>query len=159
MQGILTFVISAIVGYLFFLYLSHPEKKKNKLPKISIGRLDVLPNFRLHIGSKTYWFHHWFVLSIIVAIPIIIGEDFQFPMVIEGLLVGGILQGLRYPDRFKFRHPRLDKLERQLEEFRKEVKKEVKDFTTSVKSGEIFEQLTQFEKQKVKKKKTKKTKK
>ena len=133
MQGILTFIISVCVGYLFFLYLSHPQKQKNKLPKISIGNVDILPNFRVHTGNKTYWFHHWFLLSIVIAVPIVVREDFQFPMVVEGLLIGGILQGLRYPDRFKFRHPRLDK---QIEDLRKDFK----DFTDSIATGKIFEQ-------------------
>jgi len=132
MQGILTFIISACVGYLFFLYFSHPEKKKNKVPKISIKNVDILPNFRIHAGSKTYWFHHWFLLSIVIAVPIVIGENFQFPMVVEGLLVGGILQGLRYPDRFRFRQPRIDK---QIEEIRREFK----EFTDSFASGKMFE--------------------
>jgi len=157
MRGILTFIISAVVGYFFFRFYSPPlhlsGKQKKRLPKLSIWRVDILPNFRIHVGSKTYWIHHWFWLSIIVAVPIIIREDFQFPMVVEGLLVGGIIQGLRYPDRFSFRHPRLDQLERRVEEIRKEIKiftdsvavkrdelgKEFKHFTDSVGSGEFFE--------------------
>ena len=145
MQGILTFAISVCVGYLFFSYLSPPlylsGKQKKRLPKISIGNLDILPNFRLHIGDKTYWFHHWFMLSIVIAVPVIIGEGFLFPMVVEGLLVGGILQGLRYPDRFKFRHPRLDK---QIEIFRQDFK----DFTDSIATGKIFEQTNKKKKEK-----------
>ncbi len=30
-------------------------------------------------------------------------------MIFKGVIVGGILQGLRYPDRFRFRHPRVPK--------------------------------------------------
>jgi len=147
MQGILTLIISVCVGYFFFLYLSHPDKKKNKLPKISIGNIDILPNFRLHVGSKTYWFHHWFLLSIIIAIPIVVGENFQFPMVVEGLLIGGILQGLRYPDRFKFRHQRLDEFEKRIEEIRKEIK----DFTDSIATGKIFEEARKRKRERKKK--------
>ena len=135
MQGILTFIISVIVGYFFFLYLSHPKRKKHKLPKISFWRFDILPNLRLHIGKKTYWVHHWLYLSIIVAIPIILREDFQFPMIVNGLLVGGIIQGLFYSDRFKFRHQRLDEFEKRIEKLRKEVK----EFTDSIATGKIFE--------------------
>lgn len=135
MQGILTLIISAVVGYFFFLYLSHPKKKKHKLPKFSVGRLDILPNLRLHLGSKTYWFHHWLLLAIIIAVPIILREDFQFPMIINGLLAGGIVQGLFYSDRFQFRHPRLDELEERIEE----IKKEIRLFTESVTSGKFFE--------------------
>ena len=132
MPGIFTFLISAVVGYFFFLYVSHPKKKKDKLPKISFWRIDILPNVRFHIGKKTYWVHHWLYLSLVIAIPVIIGEGFIFPLVAYGLLVGGIIQGLTYSDRFKFRHPRLDQ---QIEE----IKKNIMDFTDNVASGKIFE--------------------
>jgi hypothetical protein len=139
MRGILTFAISACVGYFFFLYLSHPKKRKIYLPRVKISRLEIFPHLRLHIGKKTYWFHHWFYLSLLIAIPVIIGEGFIFPLVIDGILVGGIFQGLTYSDRFQFRHPRLDQ---QIEDF----KKEIKVFTENVASGKIFEPQQKEEK-------------
>lgn len=141
MTGVLTFIISIVIGYFLFLYLSHPEKKKDKLPKISIGNLDLSPNIRVHIGSKTYWFHHWFLLSLLIGIPIIVQEDFQMPMIIKGVIVGGILQGLRYPDRFKFRYPRLketiknieDQTSKTIKNFEDKTNKRIEEFEKRIK--------------------------
>ncbi len=107
--GITTFILSVIAGYVVFLYLSHPEKKKHKVPKIGFWNIEFMPNFRVHIKSKTYHFHHWFVLALAILIPIVLRDDFQYPMVFKGIVVGGILQGLRYPNKFKFRYPRVPK--------------------------------------------------
>jgi hypothetical protein len=108
-QSIIIFIVSVIAGYYFFLYLSHPSKKKNRLPKIGIWNIEFLPNFRLHIGSKTYHLHHWFILALLILIPFLLTERFIYPTVFKGILVGGIFQGLRYPNRFKFRYPRIPK--------------------------------------------------
>lgn len=115
MRGIFTFILSVALGYILSIYLSDPKKKKIKWLKIRIGPLEISPNHRIHWGNKTYWIHHWLLYSIIVLIPLLAGafvnENFQFPRLIEGMIVGAILQGLRYPDRFKFRHPRIDLME------------------------------------------------
>ena len=107
--GAIIFVISAILGYFSFYYLSHPERKKHRVPKIGVWNIEFLPNFRLHIGSKTYHLHHWFLFALIILLPILLREDFSYPMVFKGVLVGGILQGLTYPNKFKFRYPRVPK--------------------------------------------------
>jgi hypothetical protein len=107
--GIITFIVSIVVGYFFFLYLSHPGKKKHRLPKIGVWNIEILPNFRIHLGSKTYHFHHWFILALIILIPFLLTEKFIYPTVFKGIIVGGILQGLRYPNKFKFRYPRVPK--------------------------------------------------
>jgi hypothetical protein len=104
-----TLLFSVPVGYFFFLYISHPDKKKHKIPKIGIWNIEILPNFRIHIGSKTYHFHHWFVFALIILIPLLLAENFSYPIILKGLLIGGILQGLRYPNKFKFRYPRVPK--------------------------------------------------
>jgi len=132
MTGILTLLFSVPIGYLFFLYLSHPKKKKNKVPKISIGRVDFLPNFRIHIGKKTYHFHHWLIFAIIIALPVIIKERFQYPMVLQGFLVGGIVQGLRFSDRFKFRYPR--EFEQFKEQLTEQIAKELNEFNKKLKT-------------------------
>ncbi len=108
-SGIITFIISMVFGYFLFLYLSHPDKKKHKLPKIGVWNIEFLPNFRIHVGSKTYHFHHWLVLALIILLPFILNEKFSYPMIFKGIVVGGILQGLRYPNKFKFRYPRVPK--------------------------------------------------
>lgn len=96
--------VAFIVGYYIFLIFSHPAKKKHKLPRIGYRNVEVSPNIRVHFRNRTYHLHHWLLLSLMIV------GSFFF---IEGLTVvkaagfGGIVQGLRYSDRFKIRHPRL----------------------------------------------------
>lgn len=132
MSGLLTLFFSVWLGYALFLYFSHPNKKKHKVPKVRIGRLEFLPNLKLHLGSKTYHFHHWFVLALIAAIAIFVLEDFQFPMILQGLIIGGIIQGLRYPDRFKFRYPRFPELQKNIEQWQKDIKTDFEEFQKEV---------------------------
>ena len=106
LNGLFTFLFFAWLGYVLFLYLTHPSKKKDKLPKVKIGVLELSPNLKIHIGRKTYWIHHWMVLSVIALIAIVYFEGIQYLTIIKGVAIGGIIQGLRYPDRFRVRHPR-----------------------------------------------------
>ncbi len=106
MNAVVIFVVSVFVGYIFFLYLSHPEKKKNKVPHLRIGNVELLPNFKIHFRSKTYHLHHWLTLSLLTALVLTTFEGFNHLILLKGIAIGGILQGLRYPDRFKIRHPR-----------------------------------------------------
>jgi hypothetical protein len=105
MSGFFTFVFSIWLGYVLFLYLTHPEKKKHKVPQLKIGkRIELLPNIRIHHRSRTYHIHHWAILTLVTALTLLNYEGFQYLTIIKGVAIGGIIQGLRYPDRFKFRH-------------------------------------------------------
>ncbi len=107
MNGFFTFVFSIFVGYLTFLILSHPKRKKSKIPNIGVWNIDILPNIRIHIGKRTYHFHHWLLLIGFIASTLVIFEGIQYLAAAKGLAIGGILQGLTYPDRFKIRQPRI----------------------------------------------------
>ncbi len=106
MTTLVIFFLSLCIGYYLFMVFSHPQKKKHKLPRIHYKNVELLPNFKIHISSKTYHVHHWLVLSIFTVGILYIYEGFAQLMVVKGVAIGGILQGLRYSDRFKFRHPR-----------------------------------------------------
>lgn len=105
MSGFFTFLFAIWLGYVLFLYLTHPEKKKHKVPRVKIGnRVELLPNIRIHSRGKTYHIHHWAILTLVTAATLVNYEGFQYLTLIKGIAIGGIIQGLRYPDRFKFRH-------------------------------------------------------
>lgn len=63
-----------------------------------------MPNIRIHSRSKIYHIHHWAILSLVTALTLINYEGFQYLSFVIGFAIGGIIQGLRYPDRFQFRH-------------------------------------------------------
>lgn len=132
MTGVLTFIIWGVIGYLFFLYLTHPKKKKNKLPKVKVWRVEVLPNFLIDTGSSIYWIHHWFLLVVIAGVLIFAIEEFQYTSATAGVFLGGIFQGLRYPDRFKFRYPKLPhslvELQQNIHGLQEEIKTDLEGF-------------------------------
>ncbi len=109
---VISFLATFILGYALSLYISRPIEKNgrrcpNRLPSFRIKNIEILPNLRIHIGSKTYWLHHWFYLTVITLGLFVAVDSFAHLLPVKGAAIGGIFQGLRYPDRFKFRHPRL----------------------------------------------------
>jgi len=110
MPGLFTFLISVWISYLFFLFMNdpidEPKARKTRLPNIRFKNIEILPSFRIHAGSRTFHFHHWLLLSIGTIGALILFENLQHHIVLNGAAVGGIIQGLRYPDRFQFKHPR-----------------------------------------------------
>lgn len=117
MQTALLFAITLLVGYYLSVYISKPVEKNgrhlpNRLPTVRIGNIEILPCIRIHYRNKTYWFHHWFYLSVIVVGALVLYDNilhYTTAKAAAGAAVGGIIQGLRYPDRFKFRHPRMNR--------------------------------------------------
>ena len=104
MSGFFTFLFSVWLGYVLFLYLTHPSKKKHKIPALKVWRIELLPNIRIHYKGRIYHIHHWAILTLVTAITLLNYEGFQYVTIIKGIAIGGIIQGLRYPDRFKFSH-------------------------------------------------------
>ncbi|MBI2443528.1 MAG: hypothetical protein HYV40_06535 [Candidatus Levybacteria bacterium] len=106
MRTAIIFLVSFTIGYYIFLLFSHPGKKKHKLPNIRIRNVELLPNFKIHGRHKTYHIHHWVVLSLALAVGAFLYEGIIRSPLFNGVTVGGILQGLRYKDRFKIRYPK-----------------------------------------------------
>jgi hypothetical protein len=110
-NGMSSFVLMSLIGYALSLYISRPVERNgkilpNRLPSLRIKNLEVLPNLRIHLGSRTYWLHHWLYLTILTIGMFFYFDSFSHLLAVKGVAIGGILHGLRYPDRFKFRHPR-----------------------------------------------------
>ncbi len=106
MRTMLIFLVALAVGYFFSLHISHPEKKKYKLPKLKLRNVEFLPNIKIHGKKRTYHIHHWVILSVILALGAFVYEGIIRSPLLNGVTIGGILQGLRYKDRFKIRYPK-----------------------------------------------------
>lgn len=102
MNGFITATISFLSSYTFFNYFTHPKKKKHKVPHFKFWRIEILPNFKIHFQESVVHVHHWILLSAFFVFLIFIYEGFQL-VTIKSLTLGGIVQGLRYKDRFQFR--------------------------------------------------------
>lgn len=97
-----TYILSFVAGYLFFLYLSSPKKFKNKIPKLGLGRVQLFPSFVIKIGKIKFHIHHWIYLSIILFVYIFSSEKTTLSsQIFKGYLVGGIFQGISYPDKLR----------------------------------------------------------
>lgn len=107
MGTVTLFFLSLLVGYYISLTFSHPKKKKHLLPSLRYKNVEILPNLRIHGKNKTYWFHHWVYYSILAFALFVAFDSFSQMLVLKGYAIGGIFQGLRYPDRFQIRYPRL----------------------------------------------------
>lgn len=109
MNALFVFLASTAVGYEVFHYFCdrEPLKTKGKLPRLKYKNIEILPYFRIHIRQKTFHVHHWLTLTIITSITFLAYDGLSHLLLLKGVAVGGIIQGLRYPDRFKFKHPRI----------------------------------------------------
>lgn len=94
----LSIVPAAALGYLTFKATTHPKSRiRRRLPNIKIKRLQVFPVIRVQVFGKTFHFHHWFNFSILLAISGITSIGILDHSITRGLLLGGIIQGLRLP--------------------------------------------------------------
>ncbi len=109
MPGVITFLLSFFSGYTVAKYVSHPEKKKSRLPNIRIKNIEILPNLRIHYRQTTLHIHHWFFISILAVAGYFFYENVLQFVFVKGATLGTIIQGLRYKDRFNFRYPRMFK--------------------------------------------------
>jgi hypothetical protein len=96
----LVLIISSLLGFLLNLLLSKPDTKINKhLPEIKIKIFQFCPSFKISFGKRTFHIHHWMSYSFLLIITITMGvgglADLLF---IKGFCLGGIIQGLTFPD-------------------------------------------------------------
>lgn len=88
------------LGYLTFKATSHPEARlRKKLPNIKIKRIQVLPVIRIHAYGRVFHFHHWFNLSLLLALSGVTSFAILDHYFTRGLMIGGIIQGLTLPER------------------------------------------------------------
>jgi len=99
MQIIYT-VIFAIVGYVSSRLASHPNSKINrKLPKVRVKNVYLLPSLQIAIRGKVLHLHHWFNFTVLLCISIFVTGGILDSWLTRGFLIGGVIQGLRFPDR------------------------------------------------------------
>jgi len=99
MQIIYT-AISAVVGYITFRFATHPNSKiYKKWPRIKFKSIDIFPNVRITIRGRIIHIHHWFSFTILLCISIFVTGGILDSWLTRGFLMGGVFQGLRFPDR------------------------------------------------------------
>lgn len=85
-------------GYLTFRATTHPKARiRKKLPNIRVKRVQVFPVLRVNIFGRVIHFHHWINLSILLALSGLTQIGILDHSIVRGILLGGIIQGLRLP--------------------------------------------------------------
>lgn len=89
------------IGYSFFKAASSPSSSLHKkLPEERIKNLEVFPYLKISRKDKVLHIHHWLYLSLLYTLLFLKKRGLLRSRIINGLLLGGILQGLSYKDRF-----------------------------------------------------------
>ncbi len=101
-KSILKFLLGSGLSYSFFKFTSNPSSNLHKkIPKERFKNIDLLPNLEIERKTKAYHLHHWLYLSVLYGLFILRKKKMPQSKLLNGLFIGGILQGLTYKDRFK----------------------------------------------------------
>jgi len=93
-------MLSAILGYTTFRFTTHPNSKiYKKLPRVKLKGIDIFPNIKIAIRGRIIHFHHWFNFTVLLCISIFVTAGILDSWLMRGFLLGGIIQGLRFPDK------------------------------------------------------------
>lgn len=104
------FIPAVLIGYALFMGLTHqksPVWRRLEKRAFKAKRLQILPSVRYQHRDKIFHFHHWMNFSILLAISLFFNVKVLDHTITQGLLVGGIIQGLQDPMSRKFIYPRL----------------------------------------------------
>lgn len=94
----LSILPATALGYLSFKATTHPNARiRKKLPNIKLKRVQVFPVLRIYMFGRVIHFHHWVSLSILLAASLFATAGVLDLMFTKGMLLGGIIQGLRMP--------------------------------------------------------------
>lgn len=92
-------LLGGSIGFIIFMLATHPGSKVNKkLPEKHIKNLQVFPRLHLKARNRVIHVHHWMFLTPIL----ILIQNISQSNILHGFVIGGILQGLMFKDRFRF---------------------------------------------------------
>lgn len=96
----LILLISSIFGYFLNRLISNHGTKFNKrLPNIKFKMIQLSPSQQINFRNKTIHLHHWVSYSVLLVITItFVSGGLLDILYIKGFFLGGIVQGLTFPD-------------------------------------------------------------
>lgn len=103
-------LIAAGTGVAFgiFWLTSHPKSKiHHNLPQKKYKNLYILPNVKIVTDEKTYHVHHWATMGVLYWTLFIKKKKFSSKF-LHGIMLGSIIQGLTYKDRFQFTYKTIE---------------------------------------------------
>lgn len=101
-KGVIKEFLGGIIGFSLFTAICNPKSPvNNKLPEEKIKNLEISPNIEVFSKNKTYHIHHWIIFLILYLPLLTVKKNFLKSKLFRGFLLGNIIQGLMYKDRFK----------------------------------------------------------
>lgn len=95
---ILSIVPATALGYLTLRATTHPNSKlRKRFPNIKTKRFQVFPVIRVNLFGRVFHLHHWLSFSLILIMTNFLPLGFLETTFSKGMLLGGIIQGLRLP--------------------------------------------------------------
>ena len=93
------------IGFLLFTLTTHPGSRINKkLPEKKIKNFQIFPRVNISARNRVFHFHHWIILTPFYLFL----QNFLHSDILHGIILGGIVQGLMFKDRFKIIFKRED---------------------------------------------------
>ena len=94
----LSLIPATALGYLTFKATTHPTSRfRRKLPNIRTKRIQLFPVIRFYLFGRVFHLHHWINFSFLLILSLFITNNFLDFTVTQGLLLGGVIQGLALP--------------------------------------------------------------
>jgi len=102
-KNIVKLFVGLIAGFSFFTVSSHQKSPVyKKLPERKLKNVSYFSNIKIQKDSGHYHIHHWMIFSALYA-PFILIKRLRSKF-LHGLIIGSIIQGLTYKDRFRIKY-------------------------------------------------------
>lgn len=93
---------SGVASFILFHLTTHPKSKINKkLPSKKFSRVQIFPRISIEAKNRVFHFHHWMIFTPLYFLTQHTGNAFLQSSLLHGFLLGGIVQGLLFADRFR----------------------------------------------------------
>ncbi len=104
-KELLKVFIGGSIGFSLFFLTSHPRSLVHKkLPSKKIRNVHILPHVKIERKDTTYHVHHWINISSLYFLLYLKKRRLLKSKLFHGFLLGSIVQGLLYKDRFRIVH-------------------------------------------------------
>ena len=91
------------LGYALSHHFSHPDGRARKhVPLIRVKNIQITPNLLIATKNKNWHIHHWTYLPIFYIPLLAILRPLLKKHWLHGFVLGGIVHGLTFKDRFTF---------------------------------------------------------
>ena len=96
-------ILGAFVGYAFSHHISHPNGRVRKhVPLVRLRNVQLTPNLLIATKNGTWHIHHWAYLPTLYIPLIATLKPLLQRHWLHGFMLGAIIHGLTFGDRFRF---------------------------------------------------------